>query len=189
MTNAVIVGAFEHPTRNAPDKSSFQLHAEVIKGALSDAGLGHEDVDGFFCAGDSMGLGNLSLIEYLGLQPRHIDSTDTGGSAPLIQLSHAAQAIATGQCKIAVISLAGRARNRAFPPVAPGRTGTRIRNSLLRAVSRAVCARGAPPYARVRHDIGATGVDQGGCVAARAAQSAGLAAETWLPWMRLSTRR
>src|SRR5215207_2730090 len=49
---AYIAGAFEHPTRKAPDKSIAQLHAEVAKGALADAGLTKDDVDGYFCAGD-----------------------------------------------------------------------------------------------------------------------------------------
>jgi acetyl-CoA acetyltransferase len=49
---AYIVGAFEHPTRKAPDKSIAQLHAEVANGALADAGLKREDVDGYFCSAD-----------------------------------------------------------------------------------------------------------------------------------------
>ena len=36
---AYIAGIFEHPTRHAPDKSTAQLHAEVAKGAIEDAGL------------------------------------------------------------------------------------------------------------------------------------------------------
>ena len=47
---AYIVGVFEHPTRKADDKSLFQLHAECAKGALADAGLGKNDIDGYFCA-------------------------------------------------------------------------------------------------------------------------------------------
>jgi hypothetical protein len=47
---AYIAGIYEHPTRHAPDKSIAQLHAEVAKGALEDAGLTHKDVDGYFCA-------------------------------------------------------------------------------------------------------------------------------------------
>ena len=52
---AYIVGAFEHPTRLAMDKSVAQLHAECAKGALEDAGLTKDDVDGYFCAGDAPG--------------------------------------------------------------------------------------------------------------------------------------
>ena len=34
---AYIAGAYEHPTRHAPDKTVAQLHAEVALGALADA--------------------------------------------------------------------------------------------------------------------------------------------------------
>ena len=77
---ACLVGAFEHPTRKAEDKSVAQLHAEVAKGALDDAGLTRQDVDGYFCAGDAPGLGPLSMVDYMGLKVRHMESTDTGGS-------------------------------------------------------------------------------------------------------------
>ena len=65
---AYIAGIFEHPTRKADDKSLAQLHAEVAKGALEDAGLAKNDVDGYFCAGDAPGLGPLSMVDYLGLK-------------------------------------------------------------------------------------------------------------------------
>src|SRR5919205_2483925 len=95
---AYIAGVYEHPTRKADDKSLAQLHAEVAKGALDDAGLGKDDVDGYFCAGDAPGLGPLSMVDYLGLKPRHVDATDTGGSSYLIHVAHAAEAIAAGKC-------------------------------------------------------------------------------------------
>ncbi len=110
---ACIAGAFEHPTRKAPDKTVPQLHAECARGALADAGLSLQDVDGYFCAGDAPGLGPLSMVDYLGLKVRHVDSTDTGGSAYLVQVSHAAQAIAAGKCNVALITLAGRPRTEA----------------------------------------------------------------------------
>ena len=65
---AYIAGIYEHPTRKADDKSLAQLHAEVAKGALEDAGLTRADVDGYFCAGDAPGLGPLSMADYMGLQ-------------------------------------------------------------------------------------------------------------------------
>jgi len=107
---ACIAGVYEHPTRKAADKSVFQLHAEVAKGALEDAGLSIQDVDGYFCAGDAPGLGPINMVDYLGLKVRHVDSTETGGSSYLIHVSHAAQAIAAGKCKVALITLAGRPR-------------------------------------------------------------------------------
>ena len=108
---ACVVGAWEHPTRLAPDKSVAQLHAECAMGALADAGLSLADVDGYFCAGDAPGLGALNMADYMGLRLKHVDSTDTGGSAPLVHVSHAVQAIAAGKCNVALITLAGRPRS------------------------------------------------------------------------------
>ena len=76
---AFIAGIYEHPTRKATDKSVAQLHAESAAGALADAGLGPDDVDAYYCAGDAPGLGPLSMIDYMGLKNvRHMDSTETG---------------------------------------------------------------------------------------------------------------
>ena len=117
---ACIAGAYEHPTRKAPDKTVAQLHAECARGALADAGLTLQDVDGYFCAGDAPGLGANNMADYLGLTKlRHIDTTDTGGSAYLIHVSHAAQAIAAGKCDVALVTLAGRPRSEGSSGVAP----------------------------------------------------------------------
>ena len=86
---AYISGAYEHPTRLAPDKSTPQLHAECAAGALADAGLSLKDVDGYFCAGDAPGFGGMSMVDYLGLNVRHVDSTETGGSSYILHVSHA----------------------------------------------------------------------------------------------------
>lgn len=107
---AYIVGAYEHPTRRADDISVARLHAEVAKGALEDAGLSKSDIDGYFCAGDAPGLGATSMVEYLGLRVRHVDTTECGGSAPILHVAHAAEAIAAGRCNIALVTLAGRPR-------------------------------------------------------------------------------
>ena len=119
---AYIAGAYEHPTRKATDKSLAQLHAECAKGALTDAGLTKDDVDGYFCAGDAPGLGALSMADYMGLKLRHIDTTETGGSSYVIHVAHAAAAIAAGKCSVALITLAGRPRAEGMA------TGTAPRN-------------------------------------------------------------
>jgi acetyl-CoA C-acetyltransferase len=111
---AYIMGAYEHPLRDAPDKSTPQLHAECAMGALKDAGLTKDDVDGYFCAGDAPGFGAMSMADYMGLKLRHMDSTETGGSSYILHVSHAAQAIAAGKCSVALITLAGRPRQNKF---------------------------------------------------------------------------
>jgi acetyl-CoA C-acetyltransferase len=117
---AYIVGAYEHPLRKAPDKSVAQLHAEVAKGAIEDAGLRKDDIDGYFCAGDAPGQNAFSMANYMNLKLRHIDTTDCGGSSYLVHVGHAAEAIAAGKCNIALITLAGR-------PNSEGSSGTQVR--------------------------------------------------------------
>lgn len=115
---AWIVGAFEHPARHAPDVSTAELHRACAAGALADAGLGFADVDGYFGGRDVPG-SNLSwFIDYLNIRPRVIDATDTGGCSPLAHLLHAADALASGRCNVALITLAGRPRSEGM------RTGT-----------------------------------------------------------------
>ena len=112
---AFIVGAYEHPTRHAADTPLAQLHAEVAAGALADAGLTIADVDGYFCAGDlpgweAPGVGPFSMVEYLGLNLRHLDTTESWGSAYINHVAHAVQSIQAGKCRVALITQAGRPR-------------------------------------------------------------------------------
>ncbi len=118
---AFLAGAFEHPTREAPDKSAMQLHAEVARGALDDAGVSKADVDALFSAGVP-GLPPLSLSDYLGLHPRYADTTDYGGSSYLAHVGHAVSAIRDGKCDVALVTLAGRPRS------AGQDTGTGVRS-------------------------------------------------------------
>ena len=114
---AYIGGIFEHPARKlGNDISQAELHAQCSKGALEDAGLTFKDVDGYFAAGDAPG-GLLSMVDYLGLNVRHLDQTYTGGSSYLYLVAHAAEAIAAGKCSIALLSLADF-----------GRRGTAVRD-------------------------------------------------------------
>jgi len=112
---AYIVGAYEHPTRHAVNRTLAQLHADVALGALEDAGLTLQDVDGYFCAGDvagweASGSGPFSIVEYLGLKLRHLDTTESWGSAYINHVTHAVQAIQAGKCRVALITQAGRPR-------------------------------------------------------------------------------
>lgn len=108
---AYIAGIFEHPTRHAPETSLVQLHAECALGALKDAGLSASDVDGFFGARDIPGSNANWFIDFMNLKLKHIDSTDAGGCSPLIHIAHAVDAIASGKCNVALITLAGRPRS------------------------------------------------------------------------------
>jgi acetyl-CoA C-acetyltransferase len=113
---AVIVGAYEHPRREIPDRTVAQIHHEVAAGALADAGLTLADVDAYFCDSTAPGFGPVSMAEYLGLAARYVDSTETGGSSYLAHVGHAAAAIAAGKCRVALVTLAGRPRTGGSAP-------------------------------------------------------------------------
>jgi acetyl-CoA C-acetyltransferase len=108
---AFVAGVYEHPLREISDRSLAQIHAEVALGALADAGLTLDDVDGYLCAGDAPGFGPMSMADYLGLgKLSYLDSTETGGSSYNVHVGHAAAAIAAGKCTVALITLAGQPR-------------------------------------------------------------------------------
>jgi acetyl-CoA C-acetyltransferase len=112
MTESVyIAGAYEHPTREAPDKTVEQIHAEVAKGALDDAGLEKDDIDGYLTAGRSIDVGpmpSVQMTDYLGLDVAFVDTTEHGGSAYVSHVGHAAEAIRAGKCDVALITLGAR---------------------------------------------------------------------------------
>ena len=119
-----IAGVYEHPTRWAPDKTDWQIMAESARGALEDCGLGLGDVDGLFSAGMSMGpMGVVSLAEYLNLKPRYLDGTNIGGSSFVAHVNHAAAAIHSGLCEVALILYGSTAASNAMAIGTGGRAG------------------------------------------------------------------
>jgi acetyl-CoA C-acetyltransferase len=121
--HAHIAGVYEHPGRKLPDHSVAELHAEVALHALADAGLTLRDVDAYYCDSSVPGSGPLSMVEYLGIDARVAVSNEIGGATYLSQVAHAAAAMATGQCRVALITMADRAASRwsaVRPRTAPG---------------------------------------------------------------------
>ncbi|NLT06478.1 MAG: hypothetical protein GXY03_09215 [Solirubrobacterales bacterium] len=115
-----IVGAYESPLRKAPGVHPYAIQADCVAGALADAGLEHGDVEGFATAvafppegGDPMEIGE--VVEYLGIEPRWLDSTDTGGAAFVSHAGHAALAIAAGFIDVAVVSYGASGRSSPVP--------------------------------------------------------------------------
>ena len=107
---AYVAGIYEHPRREIPDRTIFDIHTEVALGALADAGLTMKDVDAVFCDATA-GMGTFSLVSHWGLQPSYMDNTETGGSSYLAHVGHAAAAIKAGKCNVALVTLAGKPRS------------------------------------------------------------------------------
>lgn len=110
-----VAGAHELSLREAPDTSTMQLHAEAARGALDDAGLSKDDVDGYLTAGIpeyEYALPGLIMTDFLGLDVTFFDTTDTGGGSYVTHVGHAADAIRNGRCDVALVTFAGRPRSR-----------------------------------------------------------------------------
>lgn len=109
---ACIVGAYEHPTRYAPEKSVAQLQMECARGALDDCGLTFNDVDGLFCGGEVPGQSPAYLADYMNIRPAHVDGTELGGCSYIAHVGKAVEALAAGRCSVALVTLAGAPRSR-----------------------------------------------------------------------------
>lgn len=134
MSTAAIVGAYESPTRDAPQVHPYEIQMECVLAALADAGLTLADVDGLCVAsGDWAEGGGVNSVtefaEYAGLKPTWFDSTDVGGCSYIVHAGHARAAIAAGMAEVVVISYAATPRwwpldtpsfDHFFLPAGPG---------------------------------------------------------------------
>ena len=104
---AAIVGVADDvsPTGEL-DRRGRELEAAMITAALDDAGLTLADVDGVCHAMSAVG-----LAEYLGIHPRYLESTNSGGSSFEIHAEHAAAAIAAGLADVVVSVYASTPRS------------------------------------------------------------------------------
>jgi len=115
---AAIVGAYEHPTRFAPDKSEWQLMAEASRGAIRDAGLSPGHIDALFVAATAPEGGQIGLCtstmaaDYLNLKPKFIDETDVGGASLGYYVNRAVLGIHAGLFKCALIAYGATTRSR-----------------------------------------------------------------------------
>lgn len=115
---AAVVGVGLTPFGTLPGKTPFEVTAEAIHNALADAGLKKDQVDGFFTSGMGHVFHGLQAVEYFGLNPSVVDSTNIGGSSFVNCLQSAAMAIKTGACEVALIAYGSTARSN--PRGGPG---------------------------------------------------------------------
>ena len=108
-----IVGAATHGIGEAPGFDSIDLAVQASVKALAQAGLTPADVDGLFVGLPQDFISGMSLAEYLGIRPKLTDNNRTGGSAFLTHVFWAANALATGQCEVALIAYGSNQRSGA----------------------------------------------------------------------------
>jgi acetyl-CoA C-acetyltransferase len=108
---ALIAGVHEFPERKTT-KSALEIQAISARAALAEAGLTVRDVDGYFTVAGTGGTGPLPVVDYLNLNPRHVDGTTIGGSSFVAHVNHATAAIAHGRCRVALITYGSTARTQ-----------------------------------------------------------------------------
>ena len=104
-----IVGFCEIPTqRDYGERSTASLMAEVARGAIRDAGLRKDDIDGLI---NDEGLNSLTLAQHLGMKPRYTASMTTHGASGCSAIVTAAGAITMGLANY-VLCIFGESRPR-----------------------------------------------------------------------------
>jgi len=110
---AAIVGVGTAGLGEAPGFNAMDIQALAAREALDEAGLKLSDVDGIFCANMSHTFPVISTIEYLGIKPRWIDGTNTGGSSFVTHAMAASLALQAGLCDVALICYGATMRSGA----------------------------------------------------------------------------
>lgn len=106
-----VVGAAKADDQAEHGRSPLGMAAQASARALADAGLTKDDVDGVFTASAYHAFPVLSVSEYLGLDPRYVDGTNTGGCSFVSHLGHAAAAIEAGLCDTALVTYGSTQRS------------------------------------------------------------------------------
>src|SRR5688572_504389 len=86
-----------------PGDTALSLQCEAARQAILDAGLKPGDIDAVFAHWGDRAAG-LLVTEYMGLQPRYVDSTVVGGQSNLTHVAHAMAAMEAGLCDVALIT-------------------------------------------------------------------------------------
>ncbi|TDC94571.1 acetyl-CoA acetyltransferase [Actinomadura sp. 7K507] len=108
---AAIAGAGEADIAPGHGRSPLGLAAEASRRAIADAGLRKHDIDAVFVASAYHAFPALSVCEYMGLQPRYLDSSNIGGCSFIAHLAHAAAAIDAGLCEVALVTYGSTQRS------------------------------------------------------------------------------
>jgi acetyl-CoA acetyltransferase len=100
------IGLSDHP--KAPHLDGVQHHVLAARRAIADAGIDKSSIDGYVSAGGGGGGmmvdDAVSMAEYLRIDHRYVDGTQTGGSSFEFHVQHLAAAIRDGACDTALVT-------------------------------------------------------------------------------------
>ena len=109
-----LIGMAESDVGIVPDKSPRELCVQVTLDAIRDAGLTLADVDGLITCNafaEPIMYHAEAVAEYIGWQPRHCVTVNTGGGTTFMALNMAAAAIEAGMADTIVVAMADSLRS------------------------------------------------------------------------------
>ena len=109
-----LIGMAESDVGIVPDKSPRELCVQVTLDAVRDAGLKLSDVDGLITCNafaEPIMYHAEAVAEYLGWEPRHCVTVNTGGGTTFMALNMAAAAIEAGMANTIVVAMADSLRS------------------------------------------------------------------------------
>ncbi|PJI89552.1 thiolase [Sphingomonas koreensis] len=115
-----VVGSATFGMGSAPGYTAAELLAKASLAAIADAGLKPSDIDGVFAMLPQDPFCAMSVPEYLGIRPKVVESTRTGGSAFQIHAMWAALALEAGLCDAVLIAYGSNQRSASGGLVSSG---------------------------------------------------------------------
>jgi acetyl-CoA acetyltransferase len=115
-----VVGAATFGIGETPGYSATELLAKAAMLAIADAGLSVGDIDAVFSITPQDPFCAMSVPEYLGIRPKLVESTRTGGSSFQIHAMWAALALDAGLCDAVLICYGSNQRSAAGGLVGSG---------------------------------------------------------------------
>ena len=109
-----LIGMAESDVGIVPNKSPRELCVQVTLDAIKDAGLTLADVDGLITCNafaEPIMYHAEAVAEYIGWQPRHCVTVNTGGGTTFMALNMAAAAIQAGMADTIVVAMADSLRS------------------------------------------------------------------------------
>lgn len=101
--SVAIVGVGQAGLGEAHGKTEMEILVEAAKAAVKDAGLSMRDIDGIATASVGASMWVMPVAEYLGIQPKFVDSTMIGGSSFVSHMLPAMMALEAGLCDAVLV--------------------------------------------------------------------------------------
>ena len=112
--SAAIAGVATFGCGEATGFTEMEVLAHAARAAVADAGLKMSDIDGLCTASVLSTMWPMPVTEYLGINPRYINSTMIGGSSFVAHILPAMMALQAGQCNAVLVCYGSTQRSSTF---------------------------------------------------------------------------